>query len=136
MKIISKIFPTFLGFKITNVYIFYSIYASKLPIWTKMVIFTPIMAENIFEIIFILTAAKNHTSNFADGPFGSDYCSSSNASLTAPSNQHYFSMYFQNIWIFFRFVKNWKFSFNWTRCMYQTLIVQSSFNFWIIFNIH
>ena len=97
MKIISKTFPTFLGFKITNVYIFYSIYASKLPIWTKMVIFTPIMAENIFEIIFILTAAKNHTSNFADGPFGSDYCSSSNASLTAPSNQHYFSMYFQNI---------------------------------------
>ena len=38
-----------------------------------------------FENIFILMAAKNYTSNFADSPFGPDYCSSSNASLTSPS---------------------------------------------------
>ena len=56
-----------------------------------MVIFTPKMAENIFEIIFILMAAKNHTSNFADRPFGHCYYSSSIASLTAPCNLHYYS---------------------------------------------
>ena len=46
-----------------------------------MVILTPKKVENIF----VLTAAKNHTGNFADSPFGPAYCSSSNASLTAPS---------------------------------------------------
>ena len=40
-----------------------------------------------------LTAAKNHIKNFSDRPFGPHYCSSSNASLTAPSNLHYYSMY-------------------------------------------
>ena len=39
--------------------------------------------------MFILTAAKNHTSNFADRTVGPDYCTSSNASLTAPSNRNY-----------------------------------------------
>ena len=93
----------FWGVKITHFYTFYSIYASKLTIWTKMVIFTPKMDENIFEIIFILTAAKTHTSNFADSPFGPDYCSSLNVSLTEPSNKYYNSMYFQYFLIFFFF---------------------------------
>ena len=35
-----------------------------------MVILTPKMVTNIFGITFIITAAKNHTSNFADSPFG------------------------------------------------------------------
>ena len=48
------------------------------------------MVKNIFEFIFILMAVKNYTSNFADRPFGPDYCSSSDASLTAPSIRHYF----------------------------------------------
>ena len=68
-----------------------------------MVIFTPKMVKNIFEIIFILTAAKNHTSNFADSPFGPDYCSSLNVSLTATSNQINYSMHFQKI-LFFSFL--------------------------------
>ena len=66
-------------------------------IYHIMVILTPKMVEHIIGIIFILTAVKNYTSNFADSPFGPDYCSFSNASFTAPSNQHYYSMYFQNI---------------------------------------
>ena len=41
-----------------------------------MVILTPKMVENIIGIIFILTAVKNYTSNFADSPFGPDYYSS------------------------------------------------------------
>ena len=39
----------------------------------KMVILTPKMGETIFEIICILTAVKNRTSNIADTPFGPDY---------------------------------------------------------------
>ena len=70
-----------------------------------MVFLAPKMVGNIFDIIFILTAAKNYTSNFADSPFGPDYCSSSNASLTAPSNQHYYSMYFQKNQIIDEFQK-------------------------------
>ena len=31
---------------------------------------TPKMVKNIFGIIFMLTAVKNHTSNYADSPFG------------------------------------------------------------------
>ena len=57
-----------------------------------MVILTHKMDENIFGIIFILTAAKNHNNNFADSPLGPDYYSSSNASLTAFSNQHCYSI--------------------------------------------
>ena len=34
-----------------------------------MMILTPKMVENIFGIVFILTAAKNYTSNFADSLF-------------------------------------------------------------------
>ena len=52
-----------------------------------MVILTPIMAKNIFEIIYIFTAAKKYTINLSDTPFGHDHCISSNVSLTAPSNQ-------------------------------------------------
>ena len=37
-------------------------------------ILTPKMVENIFEIICIFTAAKNHISNFVDTPFDPDYC--------------------------------------------------------------
>ena len=55
---------------------------------------TPKMDENEFEIICILMAAKNYTSNFSDTPFGHDHCTSSNAFLTASSNQPDFSMYF------------------------------------------
>ena len=33
--------------------------------WLKIVILTPKMVKHIFEIIFILTAAKNYTSNFS-----------------------------------------------------------------------
>ena len=36
------------------------------------------MIGNIFGIIFILMAVKNHTTNFADSSFGPDYYSSSN----------------------------------------------------------
>ena len=63
----------------------YSIYTSKIPMWTKMVILNHNMVENIFKIIFILTATKKRTCNFADIPFGPVYSSSTNASLTAPS---------------------------------------------------
>ena len=35
--------------------------------------FGPKMVVNIFEIICIFTAVKNHTSNFADTSFGPDY---------------------------------------------------------------
>ena len=56
-----------------------------------MVNLTPKFIENIFRIIFILASAKNYNSNFVDSTFGTDYCLSSNASLTEPSNQHYFS---------------------------------------------
>ena len=55
-----------------------------------MVILTPKMVENIFEILCILTAVKNYTSNFTDTPFRHDYIKSSKASLNAPSNQPYF----------------------------------------------
>ena len=72
------------GTGIANFYTFYSIHAPNLPIWTKMVILTTKMVE-IFGIIFNLTAVKNYASNFADSPFGPDYGSYSNASLTAPS---------------------------------------------------
>ena len=34
----------------------------------KLLILTPKMVENMFETIFILTAAKNYTSNFSDTP--------------------------------------------------------------------
>ena len=37
-----------------------------------------------------LTTAKNYNGNFSDTPFGPDYCTSSKAFLTAPSNQIYF----------------------------------------------
>ena len=42
-----------------------------------MVILTPKMVKNYFEIISDLTAVKNHTINFAESPFGPDYCLSS-----------------------------------------------------------
>ena len=57
-----KIFPTIMGVKNTNFYTFYSIYASKLPIWTKMVILTPKMVNIFFGIIFFLMAVKIYTS--------------------------------------------------------------------------
>ena len=41
-------------------------------------------------IIFILTAAKNYTSNFLDTPFRPDYCTSSKSSPTEIFNQAYF----------------------------------------------
>ena len=50
-----------------------------------MVILNSKMVKSKFGIIFILTAVKNYNSNFADSPFGPDYCSSSIASITAPS---------------------------------------------------
>ena len=68
------------------------------PNWIKvlkLVILTPKMVKHIFEIICILTAAKNYTSNFSDPPLGPDHCTSSKASLTAPSNQPYFQCIFQ-----------------------------------------
>ena len=48
---------------------------------------TPKMVKYNFEIISILTAAKNCTSNYSDTPFGPIYGTSSKASLMAPSNQ-------------------------------------------------
>ena len=48
--------------------------------------FDPKIVKNIFEIICILNAAKNYTSNFSDTFFGSHYGISSKASLMAPSN--------------------------------------------------
>ena len=39
----------------------------------KNVDLTPEMVENIFEIIWILMAEKNYTSNFAETSFGPDY---------------------------------------------------------------
>ena len=89
MKIILEIFSTILGVKMTKFHTFYSIYASKLPIWTKMMILTPKMVENIFEISCILTAAKNHTSYFLGTPFDPHYGTSSKESLMATSiKQH------------------------------------------------
>ena len=61
----------------------------------KIVSLTPKMVENIFRIIYILTAAKNYTRNFSDTPLGPDYCTSSKASLTGPSNQPYFQCIFK-----------------------------------------
>ena len=40
----------------------------------KLVILTIKMVKSIFEIIWIFTAAKIHTSNFVDTPFDTDYC--------------------------------------------------------------
>ena len=62
--------------------------------------FGPKIVENSFEIICILTAGKNYTSNFSETPLGHAYCTSSKASLTAPSNQAYFHCNFK---IFFNF---------------------------------
>ena len=73
-----------------------------------MVILTPKMIENIFEIICILTAAKKYTSNFSDTPLGPDNCISSKASLSAPSNQPYVQCTFK---IFKKYIENnayWK----------------------------
>ena len=57
--------------------------------WLKIVILTPKMVEYIFEIISILTSAKNYTSNFSDTPFDPEYCTSSKASPTSLFNQPY-----------------------------------------------
>ena len=65
MQIISKIFLIIFGVKITNFNIHCQIRAFK-----KIVILTPKMVKNIFEIICILTAAKNYTSNFSETPLG------------------------------------------------------------------
>ena len=43
-----------------------------------MMILTSKMAKNISGISFILTAAKNYNSNFADSPFWRNYCSYAN----------------------------------------------------------
>ena len=73
-----------------------------------MVILTPKMAKNIFEIIYIFTAAKNYTSNVSDTPFGHDHCTSSNVFLIASSYQPDFQCIFEknpNFVIFFTFSK-------------------------------
>ena len=77
----------------------------------KWMILTPQMIENIFEIIFILTAVKNYTSNYADSPFGPDYCSSSNASITGPSISTIIQCIFKIFQIIVEFQKNYFFSF-------------------------
>ena len=69
------------------------------------------MVENIVLNIFILTAGKNYTSNFADIPFGPDYCSSSNPSLTAPSISTIFQCIFKIFQIIVYFSKIAFFSF-------------------------
>ena len=69
-------FQTILGVKIANLCTFYSIFAFKLPIWSKMVILTSKIVPIFFGIICILMAVKHYTSNFADSDFGPDYCSS------------------------------------------------------------
>ena len=78
MQIISKIFFPILGVKIT---LFVSLnWSFRGTNWIKSARigdFDPKMVGNIFEIICIFTAAKNHTNNFADTPFGPDYCTSS-----------------------------------------------------------
>ena len=51
--------------------------------WIKSVkigVFDPQNGWKYFEFLSILTTAKNHISNFADSPYGPDYCSSSNTS--------------------------------------------------------
>ena len=70
IKVIPQIFPTILGVKNTNFYTFHKMYASKITIWNKMVNLSLKMVKNIFGITVILTASKNHTSNFADSLFG------------------------------------------------------------------
>ena len=89
-------------------------------------------------IICIFTEAKNHTSNFADSPFGPDYCSSLIASLTAPSNLHYYSMYFQHIsnncWffqnsIFFFFLHFFKFKFVNIKMSYTYINFKTKYSF-------
>ena len=57
--------------------------------------FDPKNVKILFEIIFILTAAKNYTSNFSDSPFGSNYCTSSKASPIALFKQPYFQCIFE-----------------------------------------
>ena len=77
--------------------------------WLKTVILTPKMVKYIFEIISILTAAKNYASNFSDTPIGPNNCTSSKAYPTALSNQPYFQCIFQ---IFQKFCWFWSFLFN------------------------
>ena len=47
------------------------------------------MVKYVCDFDSIFTAAKIYTSNFSDTPLRTDYCTSSKASLTAPSNQPY-----------------------------------------------
>ena len=63
------------------------------------------------QIIFILMAAKIHTSNFAGCPFGPDYFLSSNASLTATSISTIFQCIFKIFQIIVNFSKLLFFSF-------------------------
>ena len=73
-----------------------------------MGILTTKMTKNIFEIIYIFTAAKNYTSNVSDTPFGHDHCTSLNVFLIASSNQPDFQCILfknPNFVIFFTFSK-------------------------------
>ena len=77
MQIISKILLTILVVKITNFHIIIQYSPLNYHLGLKIVILTPKIVENIYEIIRIFTAAKNHISNFADTHFDPDYCTPS-----------------------------------------------------------
>ena len=83
-------YSTIFGFKITIVSQKWSIRGANLIKDVKRSDFDPKRSTIFFEIIFILTAAKDYTGNFSDTPFGPDYWTSSNAYPTTLSNQTYF----------------------------------------------
>ena len=90
MQIISNIFSTILGVKITVLIKKKSFMEANLIINVKISDFDLKIVKNILEIICILTHEKNYTSNFPVTPFDPKYCTSSKAFLTAPSKQPYF----------------------------------------------
>ena len=70
MQIISKIFSTILGVKITVFSQKWSLIGANLITNVKISYFDPKIVKNIFEFICILTAAKNYTINFSETPLG------------------------------------------------------------------
>ena len=84
---------TFSLVKITNFHIIIQYSPLNKHFGLKIVILTPKMVENIFEIISILTAAKNRIGNFVDTPFDPDYCISSKIVLHRVNFFHFFNVF-------------------------------------------
>ena len=56
----------------------------------KIVILTPKIVENIFEIISIFMAAINHMSNFLDTPLDPNYCTTTKIVNHRVKNSYFF----------------------------------------------